>query len=227
MKVKKSLKIFLVLANLIVVIIWAMFTSADNYVWLSEEKDISSLHSALTSIFFYKTLFWLFVVNLTIFTAVQLKRKKYKIAGTMLLLTIIFYVFAGLYVSKKCAPFYYIVFLNQSVGEGYIEEPIFEAGYYIGSILTAEISNKEMEYRRYAINGLMKLKYKPATETLKQILFDQTEYKVIRADAYEALHNFDTEDAKKILNDFRNEATDSLDKEVIKLGEYFIKSTSD
>jgi hypothetical protein len=156
-------------------------------------------------------------------TAIQLKRKKYKIAGIMLLLTIVFYVFAGLYVSKKCAPLYYVVFLNQTVSEGYIKYPIYQAGYYIGPILTAEIPNKEMKNRRYAIGGLEKLKYKPATEALKQILIDKKEYDYIRTDAYQVLHSFDTEETKKILNDFRNKATDSLDKEVIEWSEHLIK----
>ena len=56
-----------------------------------------------------------------------------------------------------------------------------------------------------------------------QILFDKTEYDYIRTDAYQVLHSFDTEETKKILNDFRNKATDSLDKEVIEWSEHLIK----
>ena len=36
-------------------------------------------------------------------------------------------------------------------------------------------------------------------------------------------HFFNTDETRKILNDFR-EQSDSLDKKVIELGEYFIKS---
>ena len=108
--------------------------------------------------------------------------------------------------------------------EEYIERPILEAGYYIGPILAKEIIDKNMKYRLYAIGGLEKIKYKPATENLKQILFDKTENEVFRADAYETLHSFDTEETRKILNDFRSQATDTLDKGVIELGDYFIKS---
>jgi len=107
---------------------------------------------------------------------------------------------------------------------GLITRPILEAGYNIGPILTEEIVNKEMKYRRYAIGGLEKIKYKPATETLKRILLDKTENEVFRADAFETLHSFDTEETRKILNDFRSQATDTLDKKVIELGDYFIKN---
>jgi hypothetical protein len=49
-----------------------------------------------------------------------------------------------------------------------------------------------MKYRRYAIGGLGKIHYIPATETLKAILFDRNEQDVFRADAYQTLHCFDT-----------------------------------
>ena len=213
-----------VLTSLLVVVFWKIWTRADNYAWNPQGKELFFLDIALTSIFFYKTMFWLVVTNLTVLTVIQLKRKKYKIAGITLLLTIVFYIFAGQYINRKCAPFYYRVFLNQSVMEEYISRPIEEAGYYIGPILTDEIANKEMKYRRYAIGGLEKIKYKPATETLKRILLDKTENDIFRADAYETLHGFDTKETRKILNDFRSQVTDTLDKKVIELGEYFIKN---
>ena len=213
-----------VLTSLVVVVFWKIWTETDNYAWNPQGKELLFLDIALTSIFFYKTVFWLFVANLAVLIVIQLKRKKYKIAGITILIAIVFYVFVGQYVNKKCAPSYYQVFLNQSVAEGYITKPILEAGYYIGAVLTEEIANKEMKYRRYAISGLEKIKYRPATETLKRILLDKTEIEVFRADAYETLHSFDTEETRKILNDFRSQATDKLDKKVIELGDYFIKS---
>jgi len=213
-----------VLTSLLVVVFWKIWTGTDNYAWNPKGKELLCLDIALISIFYYKTIFWLFVANLTVFAVIQLKRKKYKIAGSVLLLTIGIYIFAGQYVNKKCAPFYYRVFLCQSVMEGYLTRPILEAGYHIGPILTEEIADKEMKRRRYAIGGLAKIKYKPATETLKQILLDKTENEVFRADAYETLHSFNTEETKKILNNFRSQAADTLDKKVIKLGDYFIKN---
>ena len=213
-----------VLTSLLVVVFWKIWIGTDNYAWNPQGKELLFLDIALTSIFFYKTIFWLFVANLAVLTVIQLKRKKYKIAGITLLLTIVFYVFAGQYVSKKCAPFYYRVFLCQSIPEGLITRPIEEAGYYIGPILTEEIENKEMKYRRYAIGGLKKIKYKPSTETLKRILLDKTENEIFRADAFETLHSFDTEETRKILNNFRSQVTDTLDKRVIELGDYFIKN---
>jgi len=213
-----------VLTSLLVIFFWKIRTDASNYAWNPKGKELLMLDIALTSIFIYKTLFWLFVANLAVFAMIQLKRKKHKIAGSTFLATIVFYIFVGMYVDKKCAPFYYNVFLNQSVMEEYITRPILEAGYYIGPILTKEITNREIKYRRYAINGLGEIKYKPATETLKQILFDRTEFDYFRADAYETLHGFNTKETKTILRDFRNQAVDTLDKKVIELGDSFIKN---
>jgi len=213
-----------VLTSLLVIAFWKIQTMSGNYAWNPKGKELLMLDIALTSIFFYKTLFWLLVANLVVFILILLKKKKYKITGGTFLLTIVFYIFAGQYVNKKCAPFYYSVFFNQSVMEEYIERPILEAGYSIGHILTEEIIDKEMKYRRYAIGGLKKIKYKPATKTLKRILLDKTENEVFRADAYETLHSFDTKEARKILNDFRHQATDTLDRKVIELGNFFIKN---
>ena len=212
------------LTSILVVAFWKIQTETNDYAWNPIGKELLFLDIALTSIFFYKTLFWLFVANLVVFAVVKLKMKKYTIAGGAFLLTIVFFVFVGQYVNKKCAPFYYRVFLNQSIPEELIKKPILEAGYYIGPILTDAIVDKEMKYRRYAIGGLTKIKYKPATETLKRILFDKTENEIVRADTYEALHSFKTEETKKILNDFRSQATDTLDKKVIELGDYFINN---
>ncbi len=107
--------------------------------------------------------------------------------------------------------------------EEYTQEPILKAGYQIGPILTRNIIDKEMKFRREAIGGLEKIKYQPATPWLTKILYDKSEIIVIRTDAYQALTTFDTEETQKILIDFKNQATDSLDKKVVELGEYFLK----
>lgn len=187
-------------------------------------KELFMLEIALISIFYYKTLFWLVIANVTVFVMRQLLRKNYKTTTITALLTTIFYFAVGQVVEKKCAFHYYFVFYNQSVSEEYIDKPIFEAGCQIGAIVTENIADKEMKYRGYAIGGLEKIKYKPSTPTLTKILLDKSEIDAFRADAYQALTAFDTEEIRKILMDFKNQATDSTDKKVVELGEYFIKN---
>ncbi|MBU6121193.1 HEAT repeat domain-containing protein [Hymenobacter siberiensis] len=102
----------------------------------------------------------------------------------------IFYFAIGKWVEEKCAFSYYTVFLNQSVSEEYLQDPIKEAGYAIGPLLSANISNKEMKFRRYAISALGDIGYRPATPVLRNILFDQSEPDYIRADACEVLTRF-------------------------------------
>lgn len=219
---KKFLNIlpFLV-TSLIVIGFWKLWTWTDNYAWNPKGKELLMLDIALTSIFFYKTVFWLVVANLTVFAVRQGIKKNFKIFGVTTFLTVAIYFFVGNYVDKKCAFHYYVVFKNQSVTEEYILEPILQAGQHIGHILTEKITDRDMKYRRYAINGLEKLKYKPATQTLKEILFDKSEVDVYRADAFIALRTFDTDETRKIVSTFRQHATDTLDKKVIHYVDYW------
>ena len=212
------------MTSLLVIGFWKLETWTDNYAFSPQGKELLMLDIALTSIFIYKTIFWLVLANLAVLTIQKLRAKNYKLAGTVISLTLIFYFTAGHYVNKKCAFHYYSVFINQSTMEGQLTKPIIEAGYQIGPILTEHIANKEMKYRRYAIGGLEKIRYKPATPTLTKILLDKSELTEFRADAYEALTTFDTDETRKILTDFKIQATDSLDKKAVELGEYFIKN---
>jgi hypothetical protein len=212
------------LTSLFVVGLWWLFTGTDNYAWNPKGKETLILDIALISIFYYKTLFWLVIANVTVFAFRQLLHKNYKTTAIAALLTIMFYFGVGQIIDKKCAFHYYSIFQNQSVSEEYIDRPILEAGYQIGPIVTENIADKDMKYRRYAIGGLEKIKYIPATPTLTKILLDRSEIDVFRADAYQALTTFDTEETRKILIDFKNQATDSTDNKVVELGEYFIKN---
>ena len=150
-------------------------------------------------------------------------KKRFKIAGLISVLTILIYFIAGHYVDRICAFHYYSVFHNQSVAEGFIDRPIKVAGYQIGPIMTEQIIDKEMKNRIYAIGGLKEVKYKPATSALARILVDSTEHIEFRANAYEVLSFFDTDETRKLLSDYK-EQSDSIDQKVIELGDYFIKS---
>ncbi|PHS63380.1 MAG: hypothetical protein COB12_09530 [Flavobacterium sp.] len=201
-----------------------MWTWTDNYAWNPIGKELLMLDIALTSIFFYKTIFWLVTANLTVFGLMQLRKKKFKTAGIVIALTLSYHFTVGQVIDKKCAFHYYSVFHNQSVAEGYIARPIEEAGYEIGEILTEKIVDKEMKYRRYAILGLQKIDYQPATELMGQILFDNSELEIYRADAYETLKTFDNEKSNKLLGEFRKQANDTTENKVVELGEYFYEN---
>jgi len=208
------------LTSIFVVGLWWLFTRTDNYAWNPKGKETLTLDIAHISIFYYKTLFWLVIANSTVFIMRQLIRKNYKTTAILASATILFYFLIGQIVDKKCAFHYYSIFHNQSVSEEYIDKPILEAGYQIGPIVTERIADKEMKYRRYAIGGLEKIKYKPATPILIKILLDKTEIDVFRADALHALTAFDTDEARKIISAFRQQANDSLDKKVIEYADY-------
>jgi len=219
--VKKILPYFL--TSIFVVGLWWLLTGTDNYAWNPNGKELLMLEIALISIFYYKTLFWLVVANSTVFIIRQLISKNYKTTTIAFAVTSVFYFVVGQIVDKKCAFHYYSVFHNQSVSEEYIDRPILEAGYQIGPILTENVADKEMKYRRYAIGGLKKIKYKPATTKLTKILLDKSEIDVFRADAFQALMTFDTDETRKIIFTFRQQANDTLDKKVIEYADYWTK----
>lgn len=212
------------IASLLVIGFWKMWTWTDNYAWNPEGKELLMLDIALTSIFFYKTFFWLVTANFLVFGLLQLRKRNFKTAVIIIALTLTYHLTIGQVIDKKCAFHYYSVFHNQSVAEGYIVRPIEEAGKEIGPILTEKIENKQMKFRRYAILGLQKIDYQPATDLMGQILFDKTEQEVYRADAYETLRTFDNEISNKLIREFKHQAKDSIENKVIELGEYFYEN---
>ena len=114
------------------------------------------------------------------------------------------YFFGGRLVSKELASSYFSVFRNQSVPEELIERPILESGYDIGPRLTEYIQDKSVKNRRYAITGLGKIGYEPATPILSKILFDVNEPDYMRADALMALRSIGTSEAERTLIEFES-----------------------
>jgi len=212
-----------ILTSLLIIGFWKLWTWTDNYAFSPEGQELLMLDIALTSIFIYKTVFWLVIGNLTVLTIQKFRLRNYKIAAIIVSLTLMFYFLAGQYVNNKCAFHYYSVFINQSTMEEQLTRPILEAGYQIGPILTENIADKEMKYRRYAISGLEKIKYKPATPSLTKILLNKSEIDEFRADAFQALTSFDTDETRKIISTFRQQAIDTLDKKVIEYADYWTK----
>jgi len=206
------------ISNSVVVVFWSALWIwwINDYAWYPRGTELEMLHMAFTSIFLYKVFFWLVLTNLIVLAITHMKKKKYKIAGNILFLAILFYALVGLYTNKKCASHWYCVFLNQSVPEESITRPILEAGYSIGPILTEAIMDKDLKFRGYAIIGLTEIKYSPTIEIIGGILLDKTENEIFRKIVYYHLHSFNTKETRKILEDFRRQTVDTLDKEVIR-----------
>jgi hypothetical protein len=216
---KKLLPYFL--ASFLVIGFWLVETSVDNYAWSPTGDELMRITKALKTIFILKTIFWLTITNSVIFIVQQLRQKNYKIVSLTVMLSITFFLLGRPYIAKCCAYPYFIVFTNQSVVEWSLQKPINEAGYYIGPILTEKILDKQLNLRRYAIGGLVNIGYKPATNTLNKILLDKTEPDEIRADAYSALAEFDTKASRQAILNFKAQAKDTVDRNVVELGEYF------
>lgn len=186
MKNLKALLPYFIL-SLVIIVFWKSTTRIDSYVWNPVGKEILLLELALTSIFVYKCLFWLLIGNLALFGILNLIKRHHKFGLIVLVIAVFLYSTIGKVVAEKTAGDYYIVFVNQSVSEEYIDQPIKDAGKSIGKIITNNIIDRNMKHRRYAISSLATINYKDAIETLEKIANDATEPDYIRNDAAETI----------------------------------------
>lgn len=204
LRLKRAIKTIFPYLILSIVIIcwWRLATLTDKYAWAPRGKELLMLDIHLSIIFIYKVLLWLAVGNIALFTFINCYNKKITISLLGASVVALLYFLAGHWVNKELAFSYFVVFRNQSVSEEFIERPILEAGYCIGGELTEYIQDKSVEYRRYAISGLGKIRYEPATLTLRNILFNADESREIRADALAALQSIGTTETEKIVREF-------------------------
>jgi hypothetical protein len=198
--VKRILPYFIL--TILTLVWWKFATLTDKYAWNPVGKELLMLDISLTTIFVYKVILWLMIGNGALFTFLTYRKGKKRLALTSGLAILLVYFFGGHWVNKELAFSYFAVFRNQSVSEEFIERPILESGYYIGPELTEYIQEKSAEDRRYAISGLGKIRYEPATSTLASILFNVEEADYIRADAFMALKAIGTKDAHAVITDF-------------------------
>ena len=82
---------------------------------------------------------------------------------------------------------FYNIFINQTVSDDYILVPVVEGGYYIGKFLNHDILDSSMQKRRYAIEGLGLVDFKPAIKNLELIIENDDTEDFIREIAMESL----------------------------------------
>ena len=206
--VKATLPYFILTS--VTIVWWKFATLTDKYAWNPVGKELLMLDISLTTIFVYKVVFWLIVGNSALFAFIAYLKHKRKTSLLSGLLALLVYFFCGHWVNKELAFSYFAVFRNQSVSEEFIERPILESGYYIGPKLMEYIQEKSAEHRRYAISGLGKIKYEPATSTLTSILFDINEPDYIRADAFIALRSIGTKDTRELIAAFERQGNKTI-----------------
>jgi hypothetical protein len=200
---------FLILSILVFVYLYAHFLLSNAAFFIRWSENEKIINDSLETIFTYKLVFWLLIINLLVFTIILLFRQKYKHSLILFIFIIITYIFIGEYINKKCASYYFEVFLYQRVPESAITEPLKDAGYNIGPFLNEYIIDKNAHFRRYAINGISKIDYTPAIPTLKIILYDSSEVFYIKDDVISALYELNTKESKIIIEDYYNKIKDN------------------
>lgn len=207
---KKHIAVAYFIVTGLVLAIWYTKTQNSNYFQGTGSPD-PELLEALSRIFTSKVLFWSIFLVLLFNTVNKAYSKKLKGMILFIGISTVYFIGADMYTDYRCAAQYYRVLQHQQVSQEDISNPIKEAGYQIGSILTEKITDKNEPYRKYEIEGLGHLKYKPATNTLSQILFDRTEPDSIITASYKALKNINTTKSATILKRFRKEYNDDLE----------------
>ena len=89
------------ITSLLVIGYWKMWTWTDYYAWDPEGKELIALEIALTSIFFYKTIFWLITANLLTFGLLEFRKRNFKTAGIVIVLTLTYHFTVGQIIDKK------------------------------------------------------------------------------------------------------------------------------
>jgi len=80
--------------------------------------------------------------------------------------------------------------------EDQLMDPLILNGRRVAPLVIAEVPNKEMKLRRYAIGFLGNGQYRDALPVLEQVLVDESEIYYFRADALEAVFRISPERAR-------------------------------
>ena len=142
----------------------------DNYMWQPVIKSSTILENSCYSIIAAKTFLWtLFFISI-IATLNRVRSNKWGKFFVYILIYIFIYLSIKTFDSYMNANNFYNIFINQTVSDDYILVPVVEGGYYIGKFLNHDILDSSMQKRRYAIEGLGLVDFKPAIKNLELII---------------------------------------------------------
>ncbi len=88
--------------------------------------------------------------------------------------------------------------------EDQLMDPLILNGRRVVPLVVAEIPNKEMRLRRYAIGFLGNGRYAEALPALEEILKDESEVYYFRADALEAIYQISQDKARALAPAYTN-----------------------
>jgi hypothetical protein len=158
------------LLSLLVVLYWLVSTDSSNYSWNPKGEELDLIDTATWKIFLFKCTFWLILTNILIYSLFELIRKSLAKVLFSFFIFAISLIFIKPFINRECADYYFTIFKNQSVSEEYIDDVIYEAGYYIGLKINNELLNSDFKYRDYAIGTLADIEYYPSIENLIRLL---------------------------------------------------------
>lgn len=164
-----------------------IFYMPENYMWQPSYNNYAKLEKSCYLIITTKTILWALFYIFIYYTLTKFNIGRWKWILIFIIVYIIGFFFIRTFDRFINANNFYNIFINQSVSEDYILVPIIDGGYFVGKYLNNNILDTNMMNRRYAIEGLGLIKYKPAIENLESIIENNDTEDYIKESATKSL----------------------------------------
>jgi hypothetical protein len=203
---KLILAVCVLAANAVVIGLWWIGTEPQAYLWTprASPEVTAAVRQAGLTVFWARWPLWALPLNAAIGATLLLRAGRRGWAAAVFACAVLGYAGVKRWEDPRLADEYFTLFQLQSRPEPLITEPIEEAGPAIGPYLVSYIQDPDAGLIRYAIAGIGRIGYAPAVPELTRIMNDPARMYYVRADAWEALSDIGTREAKEAARRFRS-----------------------
>jgi hypothetical protein len=193
-----------VAANALLAGIFWIGTEPDAYLWVprTAPETVAAVRKAGLAVFWARWPLWALLLNAAIVATLLLRAGRRRRAAAVFGAAVLAFLGIKRLNAPRLADDYFTLFLLQERAEPLNVEPIEEAGPAIGPYVLEYIRRPDAKRIRYAIAGLGRIGYTPAVPELTRMMNDPRQPYYIRADAWEALRDIGTRQAKAAVRRF-------------------------
>lgn len=193
----------LLLANAAVLALWWTWTGPETYLWTRGTTEVTeAVRRAGREVFWWRWPVWAVRVSAVALAVVLLLRARVGQAAVLAGAGLVLGTFVDRLGDRALADEYFLLFQLQERAEPLLTGPLLEAGPAVGPYLLPYVRNGAAGRRRYAIGAIGEIGYAPAVPYLVQLMNDTSEAHYFRADAWEALREIDTDEARTAVSRF-------------------------
>jgi hypothetical protein len=195
---KLILAVCVLAANAMVAGLWWISTEPEAYLWTprASAEVTAAVRQAGRTVFWARWPLWALLLNAAIGALLLLRAGRRGWAAAVFGGAVLGYVGVKRWEDPRLADEYFTLFQLQIRPEPLLTEPIEEAGPAIGPYLVSYIQDPGATRIRYAISGLGRIGYSPGIPVLARIMNDPARAYYVRADAWEALSDIGTREAR-------------------------------